>query len=62
MTGVAKRLLKPSPISDLGEFKTAYDTLIVDKNYLEATETGTSQPANVTTRLDKAELAFSEIK
>lgn len=62
MTGTAKRLLTHAPIKDLEKLKSQYDALIADKKYLEATETGTSQSANITTRLTKAEEAFSQLQ
>jgi len=62
MVGVAKRLLANGPIRDFGTLKASYDALIADSAYLNATETGTSQPANVITRMAKAEEAFSQIQ
>lgn len=62
MTGVAKRLLENKPLKDLSNLKAKYQSLISDREYLEAIETGTSQPANVATRLSKAEKAFENIK
>lgn len=60
MTGIAKRLRVHHPLTDADFLRTQYDALISDKAYLDATETGTSQTANVTTRLTKAEQAFSQ--
>jgi hypothetical protein len=60
MTGVARRL-KRGPITDLVAFRKHYDALIADTAYLNATETGTSQPANVSMRLQKAQEAFAPI-
>ncbi len=57
MTGVAKRLAK-GPIKNLDETKRRYERLMADKDYLAAVETGTSQEANVQTRMSKAETAF----
>jgi hypothetical protein len=62
MTGLAKRLIVHKPLTDIGSLKAQYETLIADSVYLDATETGTSQPANITTRLTKAELAFSQVQ
>jgi Protein of unknown function DUF262 len=62
MTGVARRLIASGPIKDLGSLKAQYESLIADKAYLDATETGTSQAANVTARLSRAEQAFSQIQ
>ncbi|MHB1959220.1 MAG: DUF262 domain-containing protein [Acidobacteriaceae bacterium] len=62
MTGIAKRLMRGQPPKDLVSLRAQYETLMTDEKYLEATETGTSQPANVTTRLTKAEQAFSQLQ
>jgi hypothetical protein len=62
MTGLARRLLAHGPLKDFDSLKAQYDALIADKDYLNATETGTSQPANITTRLTKAEQAFSQLQ
>lgn len=62
MTGVAARIRTHGQITDLGLLKKQFDSLMSDKAYLEATETGTSQQANVTNRLSKAEKAFSPIQ
>jgi Protein of unknown function DUF262 len=62
MTGIAKRLLIHHPFTDLKSLKAQYDQLITDTEYLNATETGTSQPANITTRFTKAEQAFMQIQ
>jgi hypothetical protein len=62
MTGIAKRLLIHQPFTDLKTFKSQYNQLIANKDYQDATETGTSQPANITTRFTKAEQAFLQIQ
>jgi Protein of unknown function DUF262 len=62
MTGIAKRLTVHQPINDFASLKSAYDGLIADQEFLAATETGTSQPANVNTRMAKTEKAFAAIK
>ena len=62
MTGLAKRLLAHGPLKDYGALRASYESLITDTAYLESTETGTSQPANITTRLTKAEGAFSQVQ
>lgn len=62
MTGVAKRLMTRGEVSDPASLRGAFESLIGDAKYLEATETGTSQPANVTMRLTKAEKAFSSVQ
>jgi hypothetical protein len=62
MTGLAKRLLVCGLVKDYSSLKAQYDVLIANQEYLDATETGTSQPANITTRLKKAEEAFSQLQ
>ncbi len=61
MTGIAKRLAVTGPLHNLEPLKQNFETLMADKKYQDATETGTSQAANVTTRLTEAEKAFSNI-
>jgi uncharacterized protein DUF262 len=61
MTGVATRLEK-GPILDKQQFKEKYDSLIKNKDYTSAVESGTSQEANVTTRLKLAKQAFATVK
>lgn len=61
MTGVAKRLITHGDVKNFDLLKEAFDSLIGSQKYLEATETGTSQSANVTTRLTEAEKAFSSV-
>ena len=60
MTGIARRL-SSGPVEDGTAFEAAFGKLIVDEEYLAATETGTSQEANVSTRLRIATEAFAEI-
>jgi hypothetical protein len=62
MTGIARRILARGAIADPTSLKVPYEQLIADHSYLEATETGTSQPANVTVRLEKAEQTFANVK
>jgi hypothetical protein len=61
MTGVAKRLTSGGPIKNLQEAKKRFDKLMSDSEYFAAVETGTSQEANVKTRLTKAESAFAHL-
>lgn len=62
MTGIARRLMRGGPLKDLASLKAQYESLMADPAYMDATETGTSQPANITTRLAKAEQAFSQVQ
>ena len=62
MTGIAKRLLVHKPFTDIKSLKARYDSLITDTAYLDASETGTSQPANITARFTRAEQAFSQMQ
>jgi len=61
MTGVARRLAK-GPIQNPNQLKECYETLLGNKKYRDAVETGTSQEANVSTRLDEATQAFASVK
>jgi len=61
MTGIAKRLLDKGDICDKGMLKHRFDELMRNANYMAAVETGTSQEANVRTRITLAEQAFSQI-
>jgi hypothetical protein len=61
MNGVARRLLAEGKIKDPRKLKTKFRTLMKDKVYLAAIETGTSQEANVKNRLQRAEEAFSKV-
>lgn len=61
MVGVAKRLISGRPIKNLKGAKERFDKLLADPDYFSAVETGTSQEANVKTRLKKAEAAFANV-
>ncbi len=61
MTGVARRLVARGEIHDLAAMRAQFDLLMKDDAYMGAIETGTSDEANVRTRLTKAEEAFSRI-
>jgi hypothetical protein len=61
MTGVARRLAR-GPITNNEELAAKYDELMQDDAYRSTVETGTSQEANVTNRLDLATEYFSEVK
>jgi hypothetical protein len=62
MTGIAKRLSsKPIAIKNFVELNRRFQQLLKDKAYVAAIETGTSQEANVSTRLSKAEAAFAHL-
>lgn len=61
MTGVARRILAKGTIKNLPEALRHFTRLMADDKYLEAVETGTSQEANVETRLSKAQAAFAQL-
>lgn len=61
MTGIAKRLLANGKIKDMDMLKNRFKELMQDSKYMDAVEKGTSQEANVKTRLSSAEEAFSQI-
>jgi Protein of unknown function DUF262 len=62
MTGVATRLAAQGPIHNKRQFKERYEKLLKSKDYLAAVESGTSQEANVATRLRLAKQAFADVK
>jgi hypothetical protein len=62
MTGVATRLAAQGPIQDKQQFKEKYENLLKNKEYVAAVESGTSQEANVATRLKLAKQAFADVK
>ena len=61
MVGVARRM-KKGPVLDNGGWLVAYQKLMNDAAFLGATETGTSSDENVSTRLEQATEAFSEVR
>lgn len=61
MTGVARRLAE-GPIRDRRRFNASFDRLKANDDYNLATETGTSQPANVQNRLRLATEAFAKVR
>ena len=62
MTGIAKRLSnKSTPIKNVTELNRSFEQLLKDFTYVAATETGTSQEANVSTRLKMSESAFAHL-
>lgn len=60
MTGVAKRL-RSGEIKDSAQFRARYESLLTNKEYVAATETGTSQEANVKARMTIAKDAFVDV-
>jgi hypothetical protein len=65
MTGVAKRISDRGPLkskAQFAQFRRQYERLLNNKNYLGAVETGTSQEANVETRLRLAQETFRGIR
>lgn len=61
MTGVAHRLAQ-GDVEDEAAFKEAFEGLMGNAEYMAAIETGTSQEANVATRLRLAREAFANVK
>ncbi len=61
MTGVAKRIQNRGTIAKPQRMKAAFDKLMKDTEYREAIETGTSQEANVETRISRATSAFASV-
>lgn len=60
MTGVARRL-SSGDIKQMDQLLERYKSLLENPKYRQATETGTSQEANVTTRLELATEAFATV-
>lgn len=61
MVGVAHRLAR-GPIKSKTGLSSQYEKLLTNKGYREAVETGTSQEANVATRLKLATEHFATVK
>lgn len=61
MTGLARRV-KEGPIVTSSQVADEYALLMENSSYRRAIETGTSQEANVSTRLDLATKAFAKVK
>ena len=61
MIGVAKRL-DVGPITDEKKFKIAYQLLLKNTNYLEASEKATSDKPSVKKRMELAQKAFQSLK
>jgi hypothetical protein len=61
MVGVARRLAA-GPIKRKEDLSHHYSALLRNKDYRDATETGTSQEANVANRLRLATEAFESVK
>ena len=62
MVGVARRLEYGEKIENLQQFQKQYDLLLSSPDYLASVETGTSQEANVETRMMLAKNAFADVK
>ena len=60
MTGVAK-CLRSGELKDVERFRRRYRSLLENQEYVAATETGTSQEANVRARMRLATDAFADI-
>jgi hypothetical protein len=61
MTGLARRLAK-GPMRHPEQVRTQYDRLLATREYRSAIETGTSQEANVETRLKLATEVFDSVQ
>jgi hypothetical protein len=62
MTGIAKRVLEKGQVKNKTQLQEQYDKLMKTQAYLAAVETGTSQEANVETRLRLAREAFKGVR
>ncbi len=61
MTGLGRRLAR-GPVERPEQLRTQYEHLLADEKYQVAVETGTSQEANVETRLTLATEAFDSVQ
>lgn len=61
MNGIAHRINEGN-INDLDSARESFSRLMKDPEYLEATETGTSQKSNVMKRMESAINAFKDLK
>ena len=61
LTGVANRLARGA-ITDKDQFRKQYEDLLLNKTFRSAIETGTSQEANVRTRIQLATQAFESVQ
>jgi hypothetical protein len=61
MVALARRL-RHGPISSAEDFVTAYGSLLANEDFMDAATTGTSQPANVATRLRLAEATIGRLR
>jgi hypothetical protein len=61
MVGIARRLTA-GPVKDKQKLRKRFDALKSNKKYITSIETGTSQPANVATRLRLATAAFADVR
>lgn len=60
MVGLAHRITKGA-VTDLAAIKMAYDTLLLDKEFVDLISQHTSDDSNVERRLQKAILAFANV-
>ena len=60
MTGLANRISR-GEIKETGQLRRQYHSLLSNRAYISATETGTSQEANVETRMRLAREAFADV-
>ena len=60
MVGVARRL-EAGPITDTQDAKAAYDALMADEEYVNATSRATADDEQVKTRLEKSTSAFASV-
>jgi hypothetical protein len=61
MTGIARRLAT-GPIQKPEQLSDHYNALVKTREYMDAVLSGTSQEANVKTRLDLATKEFASVK
>jgi hypothetical protein len=62
MVGIADRLSRRGEIKSQGELRTAYENLIAQPRYQEATNRATADEENVRKRLELAREAFGSVQ
>jgi monomeric isocitrate dehydrogenase len=62
MVGVSRRLSSSVPVTDLDSLRAAYDSLLKDEKFLNATGSATADEEYVRTRLDLAIRAMNSVR
>jgi hypothetical protein len=62
ITVATSQRLEKGPIEDLAQFRSAYERVLSDETFADATTTGTSQSAKVVLRLSLASQALADVR